>query len=263
MDAERWASGRAGAGPAGAWIMAQQWHNLLFAHWPLEPAAVRGLLPAGVELDLYDGQGWLGIVVFRLAGVRLRGCPPVAGLAAFPEINVRLYVTRDGKPGVLFLSLDADNRLALALARPWWRLPYHYAPILWHAEGDHIAFAAERAEAADPAAFQVSYAPCGRAQPAARDSLAAWLTERYCYYTTDRRGRLYRCDIDHAPWALQPAQATITVNTMVAAQGLTLPPVAPLLHYARRMDARFYPLRAVAPAAPQTVAAARTAVKGT
>jgi len=226
--------------------MAQQWHNLLFAHWPLNPAAVRGLLPAGVELDVYEGQAWLGMIVFRLAGVRLRDCPPVVGLAAFPEINVRLYVTHDGKPGVLFLSLDAGNRVALALARPWWRLPYHYAPILWHGEGDHIAFAAARADAADPAAFQVSYAPCGPAAPAARGSLAAWLTDRYCYYTTDRRGRLYRCEIDHAPWALQPAQATIAVNTMAQAQGLTLPPVAPLLHYARRMDARFYPLRAVA-----------------
>lgn len=246
MNSEQVGSGRPWPVPAEPWIMAQQWHNLLFAHWPLNPAAVRGLLPAGVELDVYEGQAWLGMIVFRLAGVRLRDCPPVVGLAAFPEINVRLYVTHDGKPGVLFLSLDAGNRVALALARPWWRLPYHYAPILWHGEGDHIAFAAARADAADPAAFQVSYAPCGPAAPAARGSLAAWLTDRYCYYTTDRRGRLYRCEIDHAPWALQPAQATIAVNTMAQAQGLTLPPVAPLLHYARRMDARFYPLRAIA-----------------
>ena len=140
MDGERTGQERVGSGPAGAWIMEQQWHNLLFAHWPLDPAAVRGLLPAGVDLDVYAGQAWLGIIVFRLAGVRLRGCPPVVGLGAFPEINVRLYVIRDGQPGVLFLSLDASNRAALALARPWWRLPYHYAPIQWHAEGDHIAF---------------------------------------------------------------------------------------------------------------------------
>ena len=35
------------------------------------------------------------------------------GISAFPELNVRTYVTLGGKPGVWFLSLDAANRLAV------------------------------------------------------------------------------------------------------------------------------------------------------
>jgi uncharacterized protein YqjF (DUF2071 family) len=203
--------------PTGPWIMEQQWHNLLFAHWAVDPAAVRALVPAGLEVDTYGGQAWIGVIVFRLSGVRMRGLPPLPGLAAFPEVNLRLYVTAEGKPGVQFLSLDASNLPALALARPWWRLPYHYAGIEWYGEDDHIAFAAARRDDESGAALEVSYTPSGPVQPAARGSLAAWLTERYCYYTTNRRGDLYRCEIHHAPWLLQPARATLAVNTLAAA----------------------------------------------
>jgi uncharacterized protein YqjF (DUF2071 family) len=90
--------------------MAQTWNDLLFAHWPLPPALVAPLLPAGLPLDTFDGQAWIGVVPFHMSGIRLRFTPPLPWLSAFPELNVRTYVTLDGKPGVFFFSLDAANR---------------------------------------------------------------------------------------------------------------------------------------------------------
>ena len=66
------------------------------------------LVPAGLELDTFEGQAWIGVVPFRMTGIR-----PVASaaawLSAFAELNVRTYVTVGGKPGVCFFSLDAAN----------------------------------------------------------------------------------------------------------------------------------------------------------
>jgi uncharacterized protein YqjF (DUF2071 family) len=76
---------------------------------------------------------------------------------------------------------------------------------------------------------------------AARDSLDWWLTERYCLYAIDRRGRVYRAEIHHAPWPLQPADAFIARNTMADPLGLSLDG-RPLLHFARRLDVRVWPL---------------------
>jgi uncharacterized protein YqjF (DUF2071 family) len=107
--------------------MRQTWHDLLFAHWPVSYDAMRPLVPAQLELDPFDGRCWVGVVPFRMSGIRGRGTPAVPGLSRFPELNVRTYVTHGGKPGVYFFSLDAANLLAVWAARKFYHLPYFYA----------------------------------------------------------------------------------------------------------------------------------------
>ena len=85
--------------PREPWVMAQSWQNALFAHWPLPPTTLRRFLPAGLELDTFDDEGWLGITAFVVAGARLRGAPAIPGFSTFAEVNVRTYVKADNKPG--------------------------------------------------------------------------------------------------------------------------------------------------------------------
>src|SRR5690606_33604111 len=89
------------------WLLAMRWHDLLFAHWRVAPAALRPLLPRGLALDLHGGDAWLGLVPFRMSGVRARCTPRLPRLSAFPECNLRTYVIHAGRPGVWFFSLDA------------------------------------------------------------------------------------------------------------------------------------------------------------
>ena len=97
--------------------MRQEWLDLVFLHWEITPQEIRPHLPRGVELDLYDGTAWLGIVPFDMKGVTRRGFPAPRWLSDFPEINVRTYVSVDGKAGVWFFSLDVPSRLAVWGAR--------------------------------------------------------------------------------------------------------------------------------------------------
>lgn len=232
--------------PRGRAIMVQTWHDLLFAHWPVPADLLHDKIPSSVELDTFGGKAWLGVIAFRLSDVRLNGIRAVSWVSNFPEVNVRTYVTHDGKPGVFFLSLDADNPLGIALAKPWFRLNYYRAQIEMKTQGGGIDFHSRRLQkGASDAQFDASYRPCGPEFRARRGSLEAWLTERYCYYTEPRdahEGRLYRCEIHHPPWRLQMAQATICSNTMALSHGITLPATEPLLHYARKMQARIWPL---------------------
>ena len=93
--------------------MGQVWHDLFFAHWEVPLRKLRELVPRGLEIDTFEGRAWIGVVPFRMSGVRLRGTPALPGLSAFPELNVRTYVQAEGKPGVWFFSLDAANRFAV------------------------------------------------------------------------------------------------------------------------------------------------------
>src|SRR5690606_562879 len=105
--------------PATNWAWRQSWLDLLFAHWPVPAAVVRKLVPPGLGIDEFQGTTWVGVVPFRMAGVMRRPFPDVPWISAFLELNLRLYVERDGRPGVWFLSLDAGNPLAVWAARRW------------------------------------------------------------------------------------------------------------------------------------------------
>ncbi len=222
--------------PPRPWCIAQSWSDLLFAHWPVHAEVLRPLLPAGLELDTRDGVAWLGVVPFRMHGVRLRGLPPVPTTHAFPELNVRTYVTHRGRPGVWFLSLDAASRVAVRAARAWFRLPYYDARMRCDADGDAIRYASLRTHrGAAPAELRARYAPTGAPWLARAGTLEHWLTERYCLYAAGPRG-LLRGEILHVPWRLQNAEAEIELNTMARAAGIALPRIAPHLLFVRRID---------------------------
>ena len=215
--------------------MAQVWSDLLFAHWPVAPEAIRGLIPPGLTLETFEGAAWVSVVPFRMSGVRMRQLPAVPGLSAFPELNVRTYVAAEGRPGVWFFSLDAANRVIVAIARRWYRLPYYLARMTVTAQSDGVHYASVRTHAGAPdAAFRAGYRPTGPAFNATPSSLEHWLVERYCLYAGSAGGRLLRTEVDHPPWDLQPAEAEIEANTMAAAVGIVLPDRPPLLHFARR-----------------------------
>lgn len=230
--------------PDGAWFMTQSWHDLLFAHWPVDARLLQEKLPAGLPLDTFEGQAWLGIVPFHMTNVAPRGVPAVPFVSAFPELNVRTYVTLHGKPGVYFFSLDAGNALAASAARKLFHLPYYAATMRVEESAGTIRFHSTRNTRMERAVeFAAVYRPVGPVQHPAPGTLEHFLTERYCLYAVDASFRAKRLEIHHAPWPLQAAEAQITVNTMAAAAGIRLPSTAPLLHFSRRQDTVAWPLR--------------------
>jgi uncharacterized protein YqjF (DUF2071 family) len=98
---------------------------------------------------------------------------------------------------------------------------------------------------APPAELRARYRPIGPVFHARERTLDHFLTARSCLYAADARGRLFRGEIDHAPWPLQRAEATIEQNTMLESHGLHAPSGSPLLHFARRLDVAAWPLAPV------------------
>jgi uncharacterized protein YqjF (DUF2071 family) len=232
--------------PNRPWVLAMQWHDLLFLHWPVPPAMLRPSIPPALALESFDGAAWLGVTPFRMAGARPRLFPPVPWCSAFPELNVRTYVTAEGKPGVWFFSLDAGNPLAVRGARYLFHLPYYDADMIAERDGGVVRYTSTRTHRGAPgAAFAGRYRPIAPVYHAAVDSLEYWLTERYCLYAADRRGRVRRGDIHHARWPLQPAETDIACNTMADQLRLRLPRRAPLLHFAQRLDVVSWTLGAI------------------
>jgi hypothetical protein len=175
-----------------------------------------------------------------MTGVRARFAPPIPGLSALPELNVRTYVTLDGKPGVYFFSLDAASRIAVWAARASYRLPYFLADMKVQQGNGFFDYSSSRLRG--NARFRLQYRPTTPVQLREPGSLEHWLTERYCLYTVSG-GSVYRAEIHHQQWPLQNAGAEIAENTMASAAEIKLPEMTPILHFAKRLEVLIWPLR--------------------
>jgi uncharacterized protein len=218
--------------PEREWIQAQTWNQLLFAHWRIPEEELREQVPAQLPIDTFDGSAWVGITPFYLTGLRVRGLLPVPVLSSFLELNVRTYVTLDGKAGIYFFSLDAASSVAVEAARRLYRLPYFRARMSAGRLGEEVSYTSTRSEDR-PATFRGRYRPTGSPGPPAAGSLEHFLTERYCLFTM-HEARPHWAQIHHPPWPLQTAEAEIAENTMPP-PGIELRG-EPLLHYSERQD---------------------------
>jgi len=212
----------------GPWLVSQRWENMLFAHWRVEPEELRCLLPSRVEPDVADGGAWIGLVAFVMRGTRGLGFGPLPDI---PELNMRTYVRVDGTPGVWFLTLDASSRFFAGVGKSLYGLRYHVSKMTVATDCGRTHYLSCRRNAS----FAASYAPRGDAYPAARGSIERFLFERYRLFSL-RRGRLVTATVEHDPWRLQRAEASIELNRM-APPGLVLAGEA-MTHYSRGVDAR-------------------------
>jgi uncharacterized protein len=234
--------------PEGHWILRMRWHDLLFMHWPVPEEALRPLVPPELELDTFDGSAWLGVVPFRMEGVRPRFLPSIPWLSSFPELNVRTYATHEDKPGIWFFSLDAHNPLAVRLARATFGLPYFDAEMSCRTSGDEVRYRSVRThKGASPAKLVASYRPAGEPLDSRPGTLENFLTERYCLYSAGVGGdrRVRRGDIHHLMWPLQPAEVETEELEMTAQIGVTLPDTEPTLHFARYLDVVAWPPKSI------------------
>lgn len=230
--------------PAERPVMYQRWRTLLFLHWEVPAAELARLLPPGLTLDTFEGRAFVGLVPFTMQGVRPALLPPFPPLSNFHETNVRTYVHHEGKnPGVWFFSLDAANRMAVKLARSWFRLPYHFDTMALKREGPWISYRSERHWPAPvPARCEVRCMPGAEASPSTPGTLQHFLVERYFLYTV-HGGALWRGQVHHAPYPVRGAQVEGLDESLLAAAGIARPPGAPLAHFSDGVDVDVFRLK--------------------
>ncbi len=249
-------------------VMRQRWEHLLFLHWEVDPTAISRLLPAGLEVDLFEGRAYVGLVPFTMAGVRPAGLPSVWGLSNFHETNVRTYVRLpDGRPGVWFFSLDAANIVGTLLGRFWFRLPYFYARMTLTAReqpdgGWNLKYASRRIWPGSAASTRVEAEVTSPPAPAVAGTLEFWLAERYLLYTagpagtaTESVATLMCGRVHHSAYPLQAARLISLDESAVTAAGIERPDETPLAHYARRVVVEVFSLEPATKPNPRQVEA--------
>ncbi|WP_328902024.1 DUF2071 domain-containing protein [Streptomyces sp. NBC_00441] len=208
-------------------LLTQQWLDLCFVHWAVEPEAVAGLLPAGTVPDTFDGATYVGLVAFRMHRVGWLGLPGVPYLGSFPETNVRLYsVDERGRRGVVFRSLDASRLVPAAMGRLGFHLPYVWSRMRVEATGGTIGYTSSRRVPGPRGAYsRITVRPGERIHRPTE--LEHFLTARWGLHQS-LLGRTAYLRNDHPRWPLHRADLLLCEENLIEAAGLPAPGEAPI-----------------------------------
>lgn len=217
-------------------LLRASWDAMTFVHWPVEPERVQALLPKGLQVDVYDGAAWVGLLSFVMANMRPLGLrnPTKGGLAprlkrvvsrvsSTPETNLRTYVRGpDGRDGVWFLTLDIGSGLLAAALRAGAGAPYHKARLTVEHDGETVRYAGSRMGARTGYRMEVH-----RGKRITPSDLEIWLTGRWRAYTR-HLGQWFVTPVEHEPWSLREASLELIEQNLtdsVGLSGLTEPPL--------------------------------------
>lgn len=215
-------------------LLRMRWESLTYLHWDVDPASVQALLPQGLRPDIIQGRAWVGLIPFRMAGIRLAGSGLPLPFSTFAETNVRTYVVGpDGGRGVYFHSLDVPALAPTLVARLGFRLPYCTSGMHISVRGERIGYLARRrfppAQGRDGTASSRVIVRVGAPVPPEEVSeLDVSLSAQWALYTASRSGTILKVDVRHEPWRLREASVELLEDELVTIAGYDLDGRAPV-----------------------------------
>ena len=209
--------------PGPGRFLTAQWRHLAMLNYAVDPAILTPHLPAGVELDAWHGTTYLSVVGFMFLGTRVLGLP-IPFHRNFPEVNLRFYVRRPGRPGEPHVDADGHKRGVVFLkelvpraaiawvarvvyGEAYLALPMRHRVALETAAAGrvHGSVAYEwRLPRTDGAWHGLRLAVDGVPAPLVPGSEAEFITEHYWGYCRQRDGGTMEYQVQHPPWRVWP-----------------------------------------------------------
>jgi uncharacterized protein YqjF (DUF2071 family) len=193
-------------------FLTAQWRHLAMLNFEVSPDVLRPYVPAGTELDDFDGRTLMSIVGFRFLDTRVLGVA-IPFHRHFDEVNLRFYVRRDAPEGrrraVVFVRELVPRRAIAWTARACYDEPYLAVPMRHRIAMDSAAQGGVGAVAYEwrhgGRWHRLEAATAGPPALPAPGSEAEFVTEHYWGYTAQRDGGCIEYRVAHPQWRVWPA----------------------------------------------------------
>lgn len=214
---------------AGRALFAQDWRNVAFLHWRVDPSVVAPFMPAGTRPDTFDGDTFVALVPFEMRSAAVLRSPGVPYFGDFLETNVRMYsVDQEGRHGVVFASAETSRLLIAFIARMAVGVRYTWSRQRTTVRGSHRSWSTHRRWPQRGLRSEVAIEVGAVVERP--DDLSTFLTARWGLHTR-LAGRTCWMPNHHEPWPLHHATVTNLEDGLVAGAGLAVagPPDVPAL----------------------------------
>ena len=185
-------------------FLTAEWKHLAMLNYEIEPSALMAHVPAGTELDLWNGRHLVSVVGFLFVKTCVFGIS-IPFHSDFEEVNLRIYVRRkaqDGwRRGVVFVK-EIVPRAAIALAaRQLYNEPYIALPMAHRIDvSSGLLKSVEYSWRFGGRQNSLELAARGEAQPLIEGSEAEFITEHYWGYNAQRDGSTLEYRVEHPRW---------------------------------------------------------------
>jgi len=188
-------------------FLTAEWKNLVMLNYAVDASLLERFVPAGTELDSFEGSTYVSLVGFQFNRTRIFGFH-VPFHQAFEEINLRFYVRRASKRGVVFIRELVPKYAVAAIARLAFNENYSCVPMSHRiesdAEGDVVK--AEYAWGSGPDRCLMKIETDGPGYLPADDSASQFITEHYWGYAAQPGGGCLEYEVQHAQWRIRNAK---------------------------------------------------------
>ena len=178
-------------------FLTARWEQLALLNYSVERALLDPRVPRGTELDLWNGVPYVSLVGFRFTGTRVRGIA-IPWHRDFDEVNLRFYVRRGEKRGVVFIREIVPRAAIAAVARWTYNEPYVTAPVE-HTIGPGLVAYRWRYRGRR---FDLSASIEGPPHEIEPGSEAEFMTHRGWGYTRQRDGGTLEYEVEHSHWRI-------------------------------------------------------------
>jgi len=183
------------------------WNNLAMFNYAVEPSLLERFVPSGTELDTFAGKTYLSLIGFEFNHTRVLGFA-VPFHQDFEEVNVRFYVRRGEKRGVVFICELVPKRAIAAVARWVFNEKYSRVPMSHRVEtrpnGEVIG--AEFAWRAGRERCAMTIETEGGSFLPADGSESQFITEHYWGYAAQKDGGSLEYEVQHPQWPVWKAK---------------------------------------------------------
>ncbi|MCW7456920.1 DUF2071 domain-containing protein [Leptospira bandrabouensis] len=177
--------------PNRHWFWYQEWNDVLFLHYQIQEKDLRKLVPDFLELDSFEGSYFVSVVAFTMNQIYIRNTFPIGYFSNFHEVNLRTYVKNKNKPGVYFLSIEAEKLIPTVMAKLLSGLPYEHSNIV--RSPNFYYMNGKRSQ------IKIDFTVGNKNENL--KGIDLWLTERYCLYKDNSKNQI-PLEVHHKPWDL-------------------------------------------------------------
>jgi len=187
--------------------MTAEWKWLLMANYTVDPALLEPLVPRGTELDAHDGSVYLSLIGFLFNRSRIFGVP-IPLHQSFEEVNLRFYVRRRERRGVVFIRELVPRYWVATIARLGYNEKYSSVPMSHriHADPASDAREAEYAWGTGKNRCSARLTTAGESFLPAEGSLSQFITEHYWGYAAQPDGSTKEYEVKHPQWQVRSAR---------------------------------------------------------
>jgi len=188
-------------------FLTAEWRNLLMLNYVVRPSLLESFLPVGMELDEFDGKTYVSLVGFEFNRTRVCGVPAPFH-QAFEEVNLRFYVRRSSKRGVVFIRELVPKFAVAAIARFAFNENYSSVPMAHRIEtrADGAVTEAEYAWSWGKNRFAMRIETEGERFLPPDSSDSQFITEHNWGYAAQSDGGCLEYEVQHPRWNVWKAK---------------------------------------------------------